>query len=115
MPFREVLAEAPRGNLFNSISGRRLSFATSYAPAEFQMSTSDPRNFRKTVPKRSVVVNGRNSSVSLEDEFWNEIVAIANARGMPVGKLIPEVDRQRQAANLSSAIRTFVLQQYYNC
>jgi predicted DNA-binding ribbon-helix-helix protein len=68
----------------------------------------------RTVPKRSLVVNGRNSSVSLEDEFWNEAVAIAAARGVAVSTLISEIDQQRGgAANLSSAIRTFVLLHYY--
>ncbi len=78
------------------------------------MITIKSRDRRKSMPKRSVVVNGRKSSVSLEDEFWAEIVAIAAARGMPVGKLISELDSQRRTSNLSSAIRTFVLRQYYN-
>ena len=78
------------------------------------MITIKSRDRHKSMPKRSVVVNGRKSSVSLEDEFWAEIVAIAAARGMPIGKLISELDRQRRTANLSSAIRTFVLRQYYN-
>jgi predicted DNA-binding ribbon-helix-helix protein len=68
----------------------------------------------KTAPKRSVVVSGRNSSVSLEDEFWNEAVAIAAARGVSIGTLITEIDQQRTSdQNLSSAVRTFVLHHYY--
>lgn len=81
--------------------------------AEFKLITIN-RGRRKTIPKRSVVVNGRKSSVSLEDEFWAEIVAIAAAREIPLGELISELDRQRRTANLSSAIRTFVLRQYYS-
>jgi predicted DNA-binding ribbon-helix-helix protein len=78
------------------------------------MQTSYRRNRTRTVPKRSVVINGRNSSVSIEDEFWNELVAVANTRGMSVGDMISEIDRQKRTANLSSAMRTFVLRQYYN-
>ena len=58
--------------------------------------------------KRSVVVSGHRTSVSLETAFWDELAAIARRRNLSVGALITEIDRDR-AGNLSSAIRVFVL------
>lgn len=60
--------------------------------------------------KRSVRIAGHTTSISLEDEFWSEICAIAHRRGVPVASLICEIDAARQG-NLSSALRVFVLQQ----
>jgi len=52
------------------------------------------------------------TSVSLEDEFWNGLKQVARARGMTVAELIAANDGNRQRANLSSAIRLFVLGLY---
>jgi predicted DNA-binding ribbon-helix-helix protein len=60
------------------------------------------------VQKRSVVVAGHATSVSLEPEFWDALKAIAASRGQSLGQLIGEVDAGRQG-NLSSALRVFVL------
>ncbi len=60
------------------------------------------------VQRRSVVVSGHRTSVSVEDEFWNEIAAIAARRGMSRNALISEIDRDRDG-NLSSAVRLYVL------
>jgi predicted DNA-binding ribbon-helix-helix protein len=60
------------------------------------------------VQKRSVIVAGHSTSVSLEPEFWDALKAIAAARGQSLGQLIGEVDAGRQG-NLSSALRVFVL------
>jgi len=64
---------------------------------------------KSPVSKRSVVIAGHKTSVSLEDEFWNSLKQIARARGMTVAELIATIDGNRQRANLSSAIRLFVL------
>lgn len=61
------------------------------------------------VVKRSLVVAGHKTSVSLEDEFWNELKTIAGARGAAVGAIVDGIDKDRRSANLSSAIRVFVL------
>ncbi len=61
-----------------------------------------------TVRKRSVIVAGHKTSVSLEEPFWAELTAIAAARGTSVAALIGEIDRARNG-NLSSALRLFVL------
>ncbi|MDA8232557.1 MAG: ribbon-helix-helix domain-containing protein [Magnetospirillum sp.] len=58
--------------------------------------------------KRSVLVAGHDTSVSLEEEFWAELKDIATARGVTIGQLVTEVDAGRRG-NLSSALRVFVL------
>jgi predicted DNA-binding ribbon-helix-helix protein len=59
--------------------------------------------------KRSVLIAGHASSVSLEDAFWRELTKIADIRGISLNRLITEIDQTRQG-NLSSAIRVFVLE-----
>jgi len=61
------------------------------------------------VTKRSVMIAGHRTSVSLEDPFWDALRAIAEARGLSVQALIGEIDAGREGQNLSSAIRVFVL------
>jgi predicted DNA-binding ribbon-helix-helix protein len=58
--------------------------------------------------KRSVVVAGHRTSVSLEDAFWAELRRVARARGFSMNALIAEIDAGR-SGNLSSAIRVFLL------
>jgi predicted DNA-binding ribbon-helix-helix protein len=62
-----------------------------------------------SVAKRSVVVGGHKTSVSLEDEFWSSMREIAHAQGVTVSTLIEDIDKTRGQNNLSSAIRLFVL------
>jgi predicted DNA-binding ribbon-helix-helix protein len=63
--------------------------------------------------KRSITIDGHRTSVSLEDEFWQELAAIAGQRDMSLNALVTEIDRQRAGAqapdNLSSALRVHVL------
>ncbi len=63
------------------------------------------------VIKRSLSIAGHRTSVSLEEIFWTELRAIAEKRGLSVAALVAEIDAQRGQANLSSALRVFVLQQ----
>lgn len=63
------------------------------------------------VRKRSVVIAGHRTSVSLESEFWDGLREIARRRGVSIGHLITEVDAVRKG-NLSSALRVFVLKTY---
>ena len=67
---------------------------------------------RNGIRKRSVVISGRKTSVSVEDEFWRGLKEIAFARNIKLGILVSEIDSTRQHANLSSAIRLFVLDFY---
>ena len=72
------------------------------------------KNQRRASPvvKRSVVINGHKTSVSLEEPFWTEIKAIAAERKVVVAQLIAETDANRGEGNLSSALRLFVLAKY---
>jgi predicted DNA-binding ribbon-helix-helix protein len=67
---------------------------------------------KSTVVKRSIVVAGHKTSVSLEDAFWNQLKEIVRERHMTLSELVAEVDAQRQLGNLSSALRLFVLEFY---
>jgi len=64
---------------------------------------------KSTVIKRSIVVAGHKTSVSLEDGFWNALKEIAGERDATISDLVAIIDADRQHANLSSAIRLFVL------
>jgi predicted DNA-binding ribbon-helix-helix protein len=66
----------------------------------------------KSHSKRSIVLSGRKTSVSLEDQFWNSLKEIARERNMTLAELVSAIDADRQHANLSSAIRLFVLGVY---
>jgi len=60
------------------------------------------------VRKRSVLIAGHATSVSLESEFWQELTDIAVRRGLSLNALVAEVDSARDG-NLSSALRLLVL------
>jgi predicted DNA-binding ribbon-helix-helix protein len=62
--------------------------------------------------KRSVIVNGHKTSISLEDAFWSEVKAIASEKHTTISELLTNIDRDRQGANLSSALRVFVLKHH---
>jgi predicted DNA-binding ribbon-helix-helix protein len=72
---------------------------------------ADPE-MKSRVMKRSTLVNGRKTSVTLEDEFWTALKEIAATQNVGTPKLISTIDSQRQSDNLSSAIRLFVLDHY---
>ena len=67
---------------------------------------------KSSVVKHSMIVNGRDSSVSIEGAFWNALKEIAVAQNISANALVSKIDRERQAANLSSAIRVYVLEHY---
>jgi predicted DNA-binding ribbon-helix-helix protein len=67
-----------------------------------------------TVKKRSIVVDGHRTSVSLEDDFWACLRQIARERATTLSKLIGVLDAERNGGNLSSTIRVFVLDHYRN-
>ena len=72
-----------------------------------QMNDAAPQR----VIKRSLSIAGHRTSVSLEEIFWSELRAIAEQRAQSVAALVAEIDAARGEANLSSALRVFVLQQ----
>jgi len=60
--------------------------------------------------KFSVIIAKRHAtSISLEEEFYQALIDIAKEEKIPLNELITEVDSTRQTANLSSALRLFVL------
>ena len=68
---------------------------------------------KSPVVKRSIVLAGHKTSVSLEDEFWKGLKEIAGKRLMNLSTLVDTIDAQRQqGSNLSSALRLFVLNHY---
>ncbi len=67
---------------------------------------------KSLVVKRSVVIAGHKTSVSLEDAFWKTFKEIADQRSVTASELAAAVDAERRHPNLSSAIRIFVLGYY---
>jgi predicted DNA-binding ribbon-helix-helix protein len=64
------------------------------------------------VKKRSITIAGHKTSISLEDEFWKSLREIADERDETVSQLIASIDTDREFANLSSALRLFILRYY---
>lgn len=71
------------------------------------LTVSDELSWESAV-KRSVILEGKRTSVSLEDEFWLALRGIAKAESKTVSELIVSVARQDER-NLSSALRVYVL------
>jgi predicted DNA-binding ribbon-helix-helix protein len=64
------------------------------------------------VIKRSIVIAGHKTSVSLEDAFWKGLKEIANTQELTLSNMVAKIDADRHHGNLSSAIRLFVLDHY---
>ena len=64
---------------------------------------------KSPVVKRSIVVAGHKTSVSLEEAFWSSMKEISSSRGMTLSDIVSEIDKGRKQGNLSSAIRLYVL------
>ena len=67
---------------------------------------------KSPVIKRSIVIAGHKTSVSLEDAFWKGLKDIAGDRDITLSDLVAGIDLERRQGNLSSAIRLFVLDYY---
>ena len=67
---------------------------------------------KSPVIKRSIVIAGHKTSVSLEDAFWRGLKEIALDRRTTLSDLVAGIDSERPHGNLSSAIRLFVLDHY---
>jgi predicted DNA-binding ribbon-helix-helix protein len=64
------------------------------------------------VVKRSIVVDGHKTSVSLEDSFWNALKEIARGSELTLSGLVSKIDSGRANGNLSSTLRVFVLHHF---
>jgi predicted DNA-binding ribbon-helix-helix protein len=71
-----------------------------------------PFDARSTIKKRSVVIDGRKTSVSLENEFWEEVKNVARAREQGIADFVAGVVEVYEGHNVSSALRLSVLAHY---
>jgi predicted DNA-binding ribbon-helix-helix protein len=67
---------------------------------------------KSLILKRSIMIDGQKTSVSLEDEFWQALKQIAAGLDMKMAELVHRIGQQREYGNLSSALRLFVLEHY---
>jgi predicted DNA-binding ribbon-helix-helix protein len=70
--------------------------------------TAQGRGMKTAVIKRSIIIGGQKTSISLEDEFWYGLLEIAVYKKMTVRTLVERIEDGRKTVNLSSAIRIFV-------
>ena len=67
---------------------------------------------KSLIVKQSVTIHGHHSSVTLESAFWNALKEIAVAQNISANALVSKIDGEREASNLSSAIRVYVVEHY---
>jgi predicted DNA-binding ribbon-helix-helix protein len=67
---------------------------------------------KSLIVKRSVIVKQRKTSISLEGEFWASLKSIASEQGETLCNLVFKINANRESANLSTAIRLFILRYY---
>jgi predicted DNA-binding ribbon-helix-helix protein len=67
---------------------------------------------KSAIPKRSVIIAGRKTSISVENAFWRGLKEIAGGRDITLSKLVAAINSERKHQNLSSAVRLFVLDYY---
>jgi predicted DNA-binding ribbon-helix-helix protein len=67
---------------------------------------------KSSIVKRSIVLAGHKTSVSLEESFYQAVKDIAASRRVTLSDLVAGIDTARENGNLSSAIRLFVLNHY---
>ena len=72
------------------------------------------RNEKSPIIRRSIVIAGHSTSVSLEDYFWNALKEIADERGTSLKELIASIKADRRMGTLSTALRLFVLSHFLN-
>jgi predicted DNA-binding ribbon-helix-helix protein len=78
------------------------------------MSRRKRRRAKSMIVKHSIIIAGHRTSVSLEDAFWKGLNESAGVRRMTLQRLVASIDAERgRGSNLSSAIRLFVLDFYY--
>ncbi len=80
------------------------------APSGAPPESAQLQNAIVRVVKHSIVIAGHRTSVSLEDAFWRALKDIAAQDGVSLAALVARVDAGRGEANLSSALRVFVLE-----
>ena len=69
-------------------------------------------DMKPALRKRSIKIRGRNTSVSLEDDFWNSFQEIAKRKKISVSTLVEMINKDHNQSNLSSAIRVYVFRDF---
>ena len=66
--------------------------------------------------KRSLILNGHNTSVSLEDLFWEELKNIATEEELSINQLVAKIAEGRNFENsgLATELREFVFKHHLN-
>jgi predicted DNA-binding ribbon-helix-helix protein len=100
------------GNSEYSIISERLRMPAGLWSAQETHGYFMHRFERAEINKRSIEIDGRRTSVSLEDAFWIALKKIAATHNIRTAQLIAVINRGRKHPNLSSAIRLFVLHHY---
>lgn len=65
---------------------------------------------KSTIMKRSIVISGHKTSISLEDPFWSGLKEIAKSNKATLSSVVAQIESNRRYGNLSSAIRLYVLE-----
>jgi predicted DNA-binding ribbon-helix-helix protein len=89
-------------------------FASLRAPGVLQSPGGQAMKSQRTksLVRRSIVVAGRKTTVSLEQQFWEALKEIATERGSTLQSLVTSIKRERRNGNLSSKIRVYVLDHF---
>ena len=67
---------------------------------------------KSLVVQQSVDINGRHTSVTLEGAFWSSLKEIASVQNISAAALVSKIDKNREATNLSSALRVYIIEYY---
>jgi predicted DNA-binding ribbon-helix-helix protein len=62
--------------------------------------------------KRSFAIKGHRTSISLEKPFWDALKEAAAEDGATLAGLVADIDGNRGASGLSSAVRIWLLERY---
>jgi predicted DNA-binding ribbon-helix-helix protein len=72
------------------------------------------KNNQSVLVCRNVTVNGRRTSLRMEPLLWDSLKDIAEREKLTVNQVCSEIDNRRDAANLTAALRVFIISYYRN-
>jgi len=67
---------------------------------------------KSDIVRRSIVIQGRRTTIGIEEAFWSALKEIAQERGVTLTALVSTLDAERDSSNLASTLRVFVLDHY---
>jgi len=98
------------GHSYAALQYHRRSFVgLSQSTSAHALNEKELGDMNSLIAKRSVVIGGHKTSISLEEPFWAALKQIANAQHVTLSALVTQIDGKREQNNLSSEIRVFVL------